>query len=177
MIFAAPLHHFAAHRMFSPDADLSRKERGHRGVRPRHPVRQPPGAAGGRFLKRLGPRRFALWSRSARYDLCSTSPRGRQASTWSARGGGRESRFRAASLITRKNNTCGLSRVRPRRLAKTRAMRSRPPQPAAGITGIRKQAHPVRSAFAKPGKLKEAGPPQPRRRGERGMRSERRLRS
>jgi hypothetical protein len=36
------------------DADLSRKERGHRGVRPRHPETGGLRAAGGGFLKWLG---------------------------------------------------------------------------------------------------------------------------
>ena len=42
----------------------------------------------------------------ARYDLCNT-PRGRQASTWSARGGGRESRFRAASQLAMQFGVAG----------------------------------------------------------------------
>jgi hypothetical protein len=41
------------------DAELSRKERGHRGVRPRHPNRMAFESVGSGFLKRgLGPRRF-----------------------------------------------------------------------------------------------------------------------
>ena len=100
----------------------------------------PPGTPVEGSSSGFGPRRFRLWGTilaALRSVLQHEHPRGRQASTWSVRGDGRESRFRAASLITRKTNTCGLSRVRPRRLATTRTMRSRPPQPAAGITGIR----------------------------------------
>jgi len=167
LMFEAPLHRPGAHRMFLPDADLSRKERGHRGVRPRHPETDgPPGqseegsssgsvrvafvnapagcasarARGWRFPRATG-RRWPAGGSPMAAAVCAlrsgATPRGRQASTWSVRGGGRESRFRAASLITRKNHTCGLSRVRPRRLANTRTMGSRPSQPAAGITGIR----------------------------------------
>src|SRR6202020_1001046 len=46
-------------------------------------------------------------------------PRGRQASTWSARGGGGESRSRAASKNTREKHKCGLSRGTPRPPANT----------------------------------------------------------
>ena len=103
---AGLLHRDRGRAYVAQDAELSRKERGHRGVRPATRDRQPPGDAGGGFLKRLRSASICVRrARSvARYDLTvQHKPRGRQASTWSVRGDGRESRFRAASLITRKN--------------------------------------------------------------------------
>jgi len=127
----------------NPDAEPSRKERGHRGVRPRHPNRKASGLDGAGSSSGPEPRRF-LFSCSLSflglfspvhahgYTGSAVHPRGRQASTWSAREDGGESRSRAASLNTRENHKCGLSRVRPRCLANTRRVRSRAPLACGG---------------------------------------------
>ena len=82
-----------------PDAEPSRKERGQRGVRPRHPNRdRPSGRAPGRVPQAARDRVAFVRSGRRRARLGSSKhPRGRQASTWSARGDGGESRSRAAS--------------------------------------------------------------------------------
>ena len=84
------------------DAELSRKERGHE---VRGPAAQISGSFGYRkegsssdslrvtFVKRV---LQELRAERARLDV-DQIPRGRQASTWSIRGGGREPRSRAAS--------------------------------------------------------------------------------
>ena len=118
---------------------LELKERGHRGVRPRHhetgsPSGRPEdGSSSGSVRVYFVVRAvwLALRCTSDTHPGDDRLRRGRLVWVVASRGPGRPRKSPG------KTNTCGLSRVRPRRLAKTRTMRSRPPQPAARITGIR----------------------------------------
>ena len=103
-------------------------------------VRTCAGVASGSFARPMcvaspASRRVRPASKPAlprQYTGGAVHPWGRQASTWSAREDGGESRSRAASLNTRENHKCGLSRVRPRCLANTRRVRSRAPLACGG---------------------------------------------
>ena len=58
-------------RMLLLDAEPSRKERGHRGVRPRHPNRRAFGSVGSGFLKRPGTASFSFTGAAAGYEQVS----------------------------------------------------------------------------------------------------------
>ena len=75
MILAALLHRPGASRILLPDADLSRKERGHRGVRPRHPETGGPSGQSEEGSSSGSVRvDFVCGHGSARYDLYVTTP-------------------------------------------------------------------------------------------------------
>src|ERR1700681_4636703 len=60
--------------MFFPDADLSRKERGHRGVRPRHLRPTAPRGRRRRVPQAARSASLSFSNGSARYDLLQHTP-------------------------------------------------------------------------------------------------------